>query len=272
MAEPQSAKSARSNSIVYADTTAPLAEELSQRVQELDPQSIANILAYAAGIHPDVMYMVDQAIHVTREREQNSILNFDQESSDVWKSINITHRYKRSEAQYDISDLVANEVLDTIESITECCGRFANPQTRLNGLSALRKIGKTIALSTNDTLGREVQESFQSDASLVDGMVKIVNFMTPDEVRAIIEHKSNPNALWSKLQELEELAQNECIHPGIEEVLNLLDPARDEYEEEIYEEEGEGEGEDDDEKELDEEEDEDEDDVHQAQHESHLWH
>lgn len=138
---------------------------------------------------------------------------------------------------------MADEVLDTIESITEYCGQFANPQTRLNGFSALRKIGKTIALSTNDTLGREVQERFQSGASLVDGMMKIINFMTPVEVRVIIEHKSNPNALWSKLQELEELAQNECIHPGIEEVLNLLDPARDEYEEEI-------------------DEDEDEDDVH----------
>ncbi|KAJ5694366.1 hypothetical protein N7536_004778 [Penicillium majusculum] len=228
MAEPQSTKRARSISIVYVDTTAPLPEEISQRVQELDPQSIANILAYAARIHPDVMYMVDQAIHVTREREQNSIRNFDQDST-----------------QYDISDLVADEVLDTIESITEYCGQFANPQTRLNWFSALRKIGKTIALSTNDTLGREVQERFQSDASLVDGMMKIINFMTPVEVRVIIEHKSNPNALWSKLQELEELAQNECIHPGIEEVLNLLDPARDEYEEEI-------------------DEDEDEDDAHQA--------
>ncbi|KAJ5879258.1 hypothetical protein N7455_002723 [Penicillium solitum] len=231
MAEPQSTKCARSSSIVYVDTTAPLPEEISQRVQELDLQSIPNILAYAARIHPDVIYMVDQAIHVTREREQNSILNFDQDST------------KRSQAQYDISDLVADEVLDTIESITEYCGQFANPQTRLNGFSALRKIGKTIALSTNDTLGREVQERFQSGASLVDGMMKIINFMTPVEVRVIIEHKSNPNALWSKLQELEELAQNECIHPGIEEVLNLLDPARDEYEEEI-------------------DEDEDEDDVH----------
>lgn len=148
---------------------------------------------------------------------------------------------------------MADEVVDTIESITEYCGQFANPQTRLNGFSALRKIGKTIALSTNDTLGREVQERFQSDASLVDGMIEIINFMTPVEVRAIMEHKSNPNAFWSKLQELEELAQNKCIHPGIEEVLDLLDPARDEDEEETDEEEGEGE-----------DEDEDEDDVHQA--------
>lgn len=63
--------------------------------------------------------------------------------------------------------------------------------------------------------------------------------------------------MWSKLQELEELARNECIHPGIEEVLNLLYPARDEYEEEIDEDKDK----DDDEDEDEEEEDEDEDDV-----------
>lgn len=127
-----------------------------------------------------------------KEREQNYIFNFDQDSSDVWKSINITHRYKRSQAQYDISVLVADEVVDIIESITDHYGQFANPQTRLNGLSTLRKIGKTIALSTNDTLGREVQERFQSDACLVNGMMEIINFMTADEVQLIIEHKSSP--------------------------------------------------------------------------------
>ncbi|KAL2706413.1 hypothetical protein AAEP93_001663 [Penicillium crustosum] len=201
MAKPQSAKHTRSNSIVYVDTAAPPPEEISHRVQELNPRSIANILACAARIHPDVMYM-------------------------------------RSQAQYDISVLVADEVVDIIESITDHYGQFANPQTRLNGLSTLRKIGKTIALSTNDTLGREVQERFQSDACLVNGMMEIINFMTADE-------------------ELEELARNECIHPGIEEVLNLLDPARDEYEEEIDEDKDK----DDDEDEDEEEEDEDEDDV-----------
>lgn len=87
---------------------------------------------------------------------------------------------------------MADEVVDIIESITDHYGQFANPQTRLNGLSTLRKIGKTIALSTNDTLGREVQERFQSDACLVNGMMEIINFMTADEVQLIIEHKSSP--------------------------------------------------------------------------------
>lgn len=69
-----------------------------------------------------------------------------------------------------------------------------------------------------------MQESFQSDSSLVDAMIKIINSMTADEVRAIREDNSSPTALWPKLQELEKLAETECIHPGLEEVLDLLYP------------------------------------------------
>ncbi|KAF9250867.1 hypothetical protein DTO013E5_7311 [Penicillium roqueforti] len=81
MAKPQSVKRARSNTIGDAhNTTTPSWEEISQRVQTLDEQSIANILVYAAQIHPDIMNMVDHAIHVTRERERNTIINFDEDS------------------------------------------------------------------------------------------------------------------------------------------------------------------------------------------------
>ncbi|EKV07893.1 hypothetical protein PDIG_61260 [Penicillium digitatum PHI26] len=47
-------------------------------------------------------------------------------------------------AQYDVSFEDAQDVVDTIKSITKQCRPFANPQTRFNGLSVLRKIGKTI--------------------------------------------------------------------------------------------------------------------------------
>lgn len=73
MAKPQSAKHTRSNSIVYVDTAAPPPEEISHRVQELNPRSIANILACAARIHPDVMYMVDRAIHATQEGKRTKL-------------------------------------------------------------------------------------------------------------------------------------------------------------------------------------------------------
>jgi hypothetical protein len=164
----------------------------------------------------------------------------------------------RGGAQYDVSFEVAQEVVDTIKSITEQCGPLTNPRTRFNGLSVLRKIGKTIALSSNDTVGHEVQKHFQWDACLVTGMLEILDSMTADKVRAIREDESSPEALWPKLQELEELSHDYCIHPGLVDVLNRLesDGYEDEegdnegYEEEY--EEGDEEGYDDEENEVEE--------------------
>ncbi|CAG8075980.1 unnamed protein product [Penicillium nalgiovense] len=243
MATPQHAKRARSNTIgdVHInETPPPPPEEISRRIKHLDPDTVDNILTQAAQIHPDVMSMVDDAIRVIREKEQNRVLSFDHYSRSVWKSINVTYRSMRGGAQYDISFEVAQEVVDTIKSITEQCGPFTNPRTRFNGLSVLRKIGKTIALSSNDTVGHEVQKHFQWDACLVSGMLEILDSMTADEVRAIREDESSPGALWPKLQELEELSHDHCIHPGLANVLTRVDPdgyENEEGNEEEYEEE-----------------------------------
>ncbi|KGO41284.1 hypothetical protein PEXP_106640 [Penicillium expansum] len=268
MAGPQSVKRARTNTIgdAHINTTAPLREEISQKIQHLDSQTVTDILIQAAQIHPDVMSMVDDTIRVLREKEQNRIINFDHYSSSVWKSINITYLSMRGGAQYDVSFEVAQDVVDTIKSITNQCGPFTNFQTRFNGLSVLRKIGKTIALSSNDTVGHEVQKHFQWDGSLVEGMLEILDSMTADEIREIREDKSSPESLWPKLQELGELANDYCIHPGIEEVLGRLDP--DGYEDgeewdEDEDEENEGEeneGEENEGEENEDEENEDEDD------------
>ncbi|KOS42096.1 hypothetical protein ACN38_g7007 [Penicillium nordicum] len=226
MAGRESAKRARSNTIgdAHINTRAPPAEEISQQIQHLSRQSVTDILTQAAQTHPDVMSMVDDAIRIIREKEQNRIISFDHYSSSVWKSINITYRSMRGAKQYDVSFEVAQEVVDAIKSITKQCGPFTNPQTRFNGLSVLRKIGKTIALSSNDTLGHEVRKQFQWGASLVEGMLEILDSMTAEEILEIREDEASPESLWPKLQELEELANDYCIHPGLEAVLNRLGP------------------------------------------------
>lgn len=206
------------------------------------------------------MSMVDNAIRIIREKEQNRIINFDHYSSSVWQSINTEYRSMRDAEQYDVSFEVAQDVVDTIKSITKQCGQFTNPQTRFNGLSVLRKIGKTIALSSNDTLGHEVQRQFQWDASLVEGMLEILDSMTAEEILEIREDEASPESLWPKLQELEELANDYCIHPGLGAVLNRLDPGGHRDEEERDEEEHEEAYEDE-----ENESEKNEDDVHQAQ-------
>ena len=168
LATPQRAKRARSNTIgdVHIHETVPPPEEIYSRIKHLDPDTVDNILTQPAQIHPDVMSMVNDAIRVIQEKEQNRVLSFDQYSGSFWKSINVTYRSIGSGALYDISFEVAYEVVNTINSITEQCGPHTNPTTRFNGLSILRNIGKTITLSSNDTVGHKVQEHFQWDSIL----------------------------------------------------------------------------------------------------------
>ncbi|CAI7586896.1 unnamed protein product [Penicillium glandicola] len=215
MAEPQSVKCADTISDVHIDTTTPSPDEISQRIEQLDAHTIATVLTQAAQIHPEVMSMVDDAIRVIREREQNHIVGFDHHSKSIWKMINVTHRSER--------DDVADHIFDTIKSIVDQCGPHTHPQTRFNGLSALCKIGKTIVLSSDSLMSEEVQNQFADDMSLMSGMLDIASRMTMDEMREIRENESSPEALWPRLQELKELSQKEDIDLGIDQVLEELE-------------------------------------------------
>ncbi|KAJ5774206.1 hypothetical protein N7457_009102 [Penicillium paradoxum] len=255
MTEPQSAKRARSNTLGEAHINATRnqvgipqisAEEVSSRVHyldDIDPQASIDIFIRAAQTHPDVLRMINCAIWDIQEEERNTVLSFDDHSRSIWRLINITHGPRRSGHHYwGVTQEVVTEIVETIESIADQCGPCASPQTRVNGLSVLRKIGKTIALSATHEVGRDIQEHFQSDSSLVETMTEIINSMTPDEIRAIRENDQRPEALWPKLLELEELSNEHCIHPGLEDVLNVIDPNRgsedeDEEDEEEQEEE-----------------------------------
>ncbi|KAJ6137944.1 hypothetical protein N7471_004430 [Penicillium samsonianum] len=199
------------------------------------------------------MSMVNDAIRVIREKEQDPILTFDCHLSSLRDMIKIMSRSISSGAEYDVSFEVACIIAATIQSIAEECP-FTNPQTRFNGLSAMLKIGKNIALLSKDTLGHEVRMQFDSDPSLAEEMLEILNSMTEDEIQEIRGDESSPGSLWLKLQELEKLSDDLGIHPGLDEVLKQVDSDGCEDEEELDEEEDEDENE----EELDEEENEDE--------------
>jgi hypothetical protein len=231
-AEPHS-KRARANTVgdSHVDTTgsAPSAspqvsaEEVSRLVVQLHEHQLVQIVNKAAQIHPDILDMIKDTISAMRAKERSRPINFDGYSKSVWRLINITHSSKSGSRQYDAAFDVVEEVNETIETIANLCGPFASPGTRFNGLSVLRKIGKTIALSSNNTVGHEVQKNFQFGYDNFEkSMLKIIGFMEPEEVRAIQEDVSNPEALLPKLRELEKLAEDYCIFERLSEVLEAL--------------------------------------------------
>ncbi|PLN80396.1 hypothetical protein BDW42DRAFT_194486 [Aspergillus taichungensis] len=113
---------------------------------------------------------------------------------------------------------VVEQIRRVMDDVVRHCGEHASPQTRWNGLSVLRKIGKTLALSRSSTLAADVTW----DPCLEDGMLEILASMSREE-KVAIRRDERSKALWPKLVELDGLRQEQCILENMEKVLSELD-------------------------------------------------
>ena len=114
------------------------------------------------------------------EVERKKVVNFDYLSKDAWKTLNVTYDRLSGSAQYDMAGEAESSVRDCIRTTKKGCPPYANLKTLESGLETLRKIGKSIILSSN-TFSHEVRIGFQHDRILEDTMVGIVNAMTDPE-------------------------------------------------------------------------------------------
>lgn len=208
------------------DKTTPVAStpniDIRKDIKCLDVETIQTILIAAANTYPALKAVVQSAIEKRREKEQSRIIYFDHYSSAIWKEINVRYRGLGGGKQCDLSGDVFHGITADLKRIAEQCGPMANPKTRYNGLSVLRKIGKTICLSSTDVLGHEVQQWFGWDTTLEDCMLEIVSAMSPKERSDITGDDSSDQALWPKLVELEGLAEEHYVFKGFPKVMELL--------------------------------------------------
>ena len=213
------------DSFDWAPAPEPEAPEAIPDMKLLTQDKIKQILIQAAEIHPDVHSLVTGAIEATKAEQRNTVISFPFESSSVWHKINTRYSGMRGSQQFEVSFEVVSHVTSTINNILNKCRMHPKPKTLFNGLTVLRKIGKTICLSGGDTIGHEVQKHFQSDTCLEDAMHEIVSGMTMEQWEDIFFDDSTPEALWPKLLELEELAEGHCLFKGLGDVIELLGKA-----------------------------------------------
>ncbi|KAJ5767507.1 hypothetical protein N7533_000090 [Penicillium manginii] len=256
MTSPQVAKRARANTagddlIQLTERSIPTKEQLGT----LKIDCLLELLRNASMKHPDVNATVTSAIQSAQEERRKHVIDFDHYSKSIWKTINVTYRSRKGSKQYEVAFDVAGDISSTISRIAEQCTEFPSPGNRRSGLETLRKIGKTICLSSNGTLGHEVQKEFQSDPCLENAMYDIVSEMSPEERDNIVNDLMGPESLFTKLNELKKLAEGYCIFEGLGNVLDLIQGVEGEDESEGEEEE------DDEDEDEDEDENEDENDI-----------
>lgn len=196
-------------------------DEIRKSISHLDASVISEIVIQAAIAHEDVANKIRSAVDKMRKQQQSRVVDFDWHSKSVWKLLNVTYKSLSGSRQFDKAGDVSDEISESIDSIADKCGPFANPRTRLNGLSTLRKIGKSIILSSN-TLAHEVQKIYQYDTRLEDAMQRILRAMTPEERRWIRSDVESPDGLWSKLLELGDLVEEYCVFEQFPSVMDVL--------------------------------------------------
>ena len=100
------------------------------------------------------------------QAEKNTIIDFDNHSKSVWKTIKVQYSRLSSSEQYDASGDALHSVMGTIKDIKEKCPTYASLETKMDALEALRKIGRVIARSWGDVIAKEIQESFYGKTDL----------------------------------------------------------------------------------------------------------
>lgn len=89
-------------------------------------------------------------------------------------------------------------------------------------METLRKIGKTICLSSNDTLGHEVQKQFQQSECFTEAMEAIVDSMNDEERAWMCEINDGRSIFAEKMEELRNLSADYCVFDSLYVVIDEL--------------------------------------------------
>jgi hypothetical protein len=185
-------------------------------IHSLPVGKVRQFLAAAADSYPAVAKLILDEHRKIVAAQQAKVIDFDHYSKSAWKVINVTYGKLSGSRQYEASFQAVADVKRYIQAIGKDAPAHANFGTKKSALETLRKIGKTIALST-DVIGHEVRIEFQSESCLETTMLRIAKSMAEEE-RA----KMLTDEFQEKLEELEGLAEDHCIFEKLEDVRLVL--------------------------------------------------
>jgi hypothetical protein len=217
MSGPSSTKRQRTNTIgASVSGSDGIDTDIIPIIAALPVETVRSFLAAAAYRYSPIASLVLDEHRKIVEAQQAKVIDFDHYSKSVWKVINVTYSKLSGSRQYEAS----SEAIASVEGYIEAIGRdtpaHASFGTKKSALETLRKIGKTIALST-DVVAYEVRIQFQNESCLETTMLQIAKSMTEEERTEVLTDEFE-----EKLEELEGLAEGYCIFEKLKDVRRVL--------------------------------------------------
>ncbi|KAF2105905.1 hypothetical protein BDV96DRAFT_655180 [Lophiotrema nucula] len=169
--------------------------DLGECIEALDIATVKQLLLQAAYAQPAVAASLRSGYDAIIQRERSRVVSFDHYSKSVWYSLN--KKYSRLGGSKQIG-------------------------TKQSGLETLRKIGKTICMSSNDVVGHEMKNSMGQNTCLEDAMLAILSVMTEVEKQIMCDIDDGRSTFLAKMEELDSLAKSYCVLKKLEEVVQEL--------------------------------------------------
>jgi hypothetical protein len=117
----------------------------------------------------------------------------------------------KSSQQYDMSFDVFCTVETSIKSIAKQVKQDSSWGTKKSAMETLRKITKTICLST-DCIGSEVRKSFQHNDALASAMLHVLGCMSVEEQTKMCQVNDGRGPFSDKMEEAASSWDAYCLH------------------------------------------------------------
>lgn len=191
-------------------------QALSNLLEILDARIIKQLLLNAAVSNPSVAESVIDAVEAKRRAESARTIDFDHFSRSAWYSINKEHSRKSGVAQFEVGHEVAQDIEEMFKTMSDTTPEHASYGTKRSAVETMRKIMKSVALSSGSELAKVVRNSV---TGLDDTLVEVLGRFTADELeRLSLDFKGE----WrDKLEELDGFDQFD----NIQEAIDILDGA-----------------------------------------------
>lgn len=207
--------------------------KLYESINTLDFATMRSFLLTAASESPKIANLIEaQTTSETKkdieekekEKAAKEVVDFSHSSKSVWYTLNKEYSRLKCSRQFGVAHDAIESIVQTIENIKKRCPPDASYGTKSSALETLRKIGKSIVLSTGDELTKRVRQSFQWNSILEDTMKTIVKSMSHADRLDMAKEPQGDVTFLEKLDELYDLAADYCMFDGLEQVVHLLQP------------------------------------------------
>ena len=186
-------------------------------IATFDTATLRRLLLGAARLSPTVANLVIATRDGTVAAENTWVIDFDQHSKFVWRTLADGDSMSSREA-FDASADAVSSIEDSISTIAESSPAHASFGTKKSALVTLRKIGKSVAIAGPSEMAKQVRQDMGVSQTLEDAMLEIVGGMKDHEKQQMREDTE-----WiEKMEELIELAKGRYFFESLGEVLHEI--------------------------------------------------